>query len=90
MRVLPYIQGVSKKYPAHIFYVNDNLIYAHLQRLPHVGFATFFLFGFKFMWVNDVSVHKLYTFCMSLTYQIRTEIFLGHPVFILTIFSNLK
>jgi len=35
------IQGVPKKCPAHIWYVNDNSIYAH--RLPHVGFATYFL-----------------------------------------------
>ena len=28
--------------PGHIWYVNVNLIYADLHRLPHVGFATFF------------------------------------------------
>ena len=31
-----------KKYPSYIWYVNDNLIYATLHRLPDVGFATFF------------------------------------------------
>ena len=43
------IQGVSKKYSSHIWYVNDNFIYARLHRLPHVGFATFF-YGFNFTW----------------------------------------
>ena len=37
------LQGVPKKCPGHICYFNDNLIYAHLHRLPHVRFATFFL-----------------------------------------------
>ena len=30
------IQDVSKKCPGNIWYVNDNLIYAHVHRLPHV------------------------------------------------------
>ena len=44
------IQAVPKKCPGHIWYVNDNLIYAHLYRLPHVGFATLFFIDFKFTW----------------------------------------
>ena len=37
-----YIQGVPKECPGHIWCVNDNLIHAHIYRLPQVGFATFF------------------------------------------------
>ena len=37
-----FIQGVPKICPGHIWCVNDNLNYAHLHRLPQVGFATFF------------------------------------------------
>ena len=44
------IQGVPKKCPCHILYVNDNLLYAHLHRLHHLRFATFFFIGFKFTW----------------------------------------
>ena len=35
--ILIHIQGVPKKCPGHIWYFNDNLIYAHLHRLPHVN-----------------------------------------------------
>ena len=75
----PYIliQGVPKKCPGHIWYVNDNLIYAHLHRLPHVGFATFFLLVLNLREVHDVSVHKL-------NYHWHTkydrDIFLGHCI----------
>ena len=34
------IQGVPKKCPGHIWYFNDNLIYAHLHRLPPRIFKT--------------------------------------------------
>ena len=48
-----------KKCADQIWYVNDNLIYAHLHRLSQVGFATFFLLVLNLRGVNDVSVHKL-------------------------------
>ena len=43
----------------YIWYVNDNLIYTHLHRLPYVGFVLFFLMVLNLRGVNDVSVHKL-------------------------------
>ena len=49
----------QKKCPCHILYGNDNLIYAHLHRLPHVGFATFILLVLNLRGGNDLSVHKL-------------------------------
>ena len=34
---------VSEKMSRHTWYVNDNSIYAHLHRLPHVGLLHFLL-----------------------------------------------
>jgi len=41
------------------YLVNDNLIYAHLHRLPHVGFATFYILVFNLRGVSDVRVRRL-------------------------------
>ena len=65
----------QKKCPGHIWYVNDNLIYADLHRLPHVNLKP--IKKQTPPGVNDVSMHKL-------NYHWHTkygrDIFLGHPV----------
>jgi len=40
-------RGPNKMGPLHIWHVNENIIYANLNRVPHVGFAFFFI-GCKF------------------------------------------
>ena len=51
--------GCPKICPIHIWYVNDNLIYAHLHRLPHLHLKPIKKMYQIPRWVNDVSMHKL-------------------------------